>query len=90
MWSASTISLRGPREIIDHLIGQPRFELLRHDVTFLSILRSTKSTTLPVRHHPFITKTIPCRRPRRLSTRAINMLGLAKASEMPNFASLDK
>jgi len=39
----------GTKTNIAHLINNPRFELMRHDITFPLYVRSTKSIILPVR-----------------------------------------
>jgi UDP-glucuronate decarboxylase len=68
----------GRKDNIAHLLGDPHFEAMRHDVTFRSMSRSTRSTTSPARPRRCTTSTTRCRRPRPACIGAINMLGLAK------------
>ena len=48
----------GNKRNVRQLMGLENFEILRHDVRFRSMLRSTKFITWPVRRHRFITSTI--------------------------------
>ena len=53
----------GRRQNIEHLLANPRFEVMRHDITHEpSMSRSTKSTIWPARHRRFIINSIRCRR----------------------------
>ena len=67
----------GSKENVGHLVDHQRFEILRHDITFPSTWRSTKSITWRARRPPCITSSTRCRRPRPAFT-APSMLGLAK------------
>ena len=42
----------GTKRNIDHLTGMPRFEFLRHDVTFPLYVEVERFIILPARHHP--------------------------------------
>jgi UDP-glucuronate decarboxylase len=67
----------GTKENIAHLIGDPRFELMRHDVTFpLCRGRRDLQPGLPGVTHPLSVRSGADHQDHR--ARAINMLGLAK------------
>lgn len=54
----------GTKRNIDHLHDNPRFEFMRHDVTFPSMSRLMRSTISPARPHRCITNTTQYKRRR--------------------------
>jgi hypothetical protein len=54
------------RRNIAHLLSNPLFEAMRHDVTFPLYVKI--DATLPARLPRSITSVIPCKRPRRACT----------------------
>ena len=54
----------GTRRNVERLRENPRFELVRHDVTFPLFVEVMKSTTSPVPLHRFTISSIRYRRPR--------------------------
>jgi UDP-glucuronate decarboxylase len=65
-------------QVHDHLIGHQRFELLRHDVTSRSTLRSTRVYNLTCPASPIHYQNGPVQTTKTCVHGAINMLGLAK------------
>ena len=76
--SASTTSSRGRKENIEHLMGHPRFELLRHDVTFPLYVEVDEIYNLACPASPIHYQHDPVQTTKTNVLGAINMLGLAK------------
>lgn len=68
----------GTKENIEHLIGNPRFELLRHDVTFPIYLEVDQIYNLACPASPVHYQYDPVQTTKTNVHGAINMLGLAK------------
>ena len=75
----------GTKHNIDHLINRPRFELIRHDVTFPLYIEvdeiynlACPASPIHYQHDPVQTTKTPC-------IGAINMLGLAKRLKVKIF-----
>jgi UDP-glucuronate decarboxylase len=75
----------GSKKNIEHLIGNPRFELIRHDVTFplfieVDAIYNLASPASPVHYQRDPVQTIKTN-----VLGAVNMLGLAKRLKVPIF-----
>ncbi|MCL4768125.1 MAG: SDR family oxidoreductase [Hyphomicrobiaceae bacterium] len=68
----------GARRNIDHLIGHPRFELMRHDVTFPLYVEVDAIYNLACPASPIHYQRDPVQTTKTSVHGAINMLGLAK------------
>lgn len=68
----------GTKENIDHLIGHPRFELMRHDVTFPLYVEVDEIYNLACPASPIHYQHNPTQTIKTSVHGAINMLGLAK------------
>jgi UDP-glucuronate decarboxylase len=68
----------GPRDNIVHLIGNPRFELMRHDVTFPLYVEVDEIYNLACPASPIHYQQDPVQTTKTSVHGAINMLGLAK------------
>ena len=68
----------GRRSNIEHLVGQPRFELLRHDVTFPLYVEVDEIYNLACPASPIHYQRDPVQTTKTSVHGAINMLGLAK------------
>jgi UDP-glucuronate decarboxylase len=68
----------GTRDNIDDLLGNPRFELLRHDVTFPLFVQVDEIYNLACPASPVHYQTDPVQTTKTSVHGAINMLGLAK------------
>jgi len=68
----------GPRDNIIHLIGNPRFELMRHDVTFPLYVEVDEIYNLACPASPIHYQHDPVQTTKTSVHGAINMLGLAK------------
>jgi UDP-glucuronate decarboxylase len=68
----------GTKQNIEHLIGHPRFELLRHDVTFPLYVEVSEIYNLACPASPIHYQHDPVQTTKTSVHGAINMLGLAK------------
>jgi UDP-glucuronate decarboxylase len=68
----------GSRENVTHLMGHPRFELIRHDVTFPIYLEMDEIYNLACAASPIHYQYDPVQTTKSSVHGAINMLGLAK------------
>ncbi|HWH81912.1 MAG TPA: UDP-glucuronic acid decarboxylase family protein [Burkholderiaceae bacterium] len=68
----------GTRRNVEHLIGQPRFELMRHDVTFPLYVETDQIYNLACPASPVHYQHDPVQTTKTSVHGAINMLGLAK------------
>ena len=68
----------GTRANIEHLIGEPRFELMRHDVTFPLYIETDHIYNLACPASPVHYQRDPVQTTKTSVHGAINMLGLAK------------
>jgi UDP-glucuronate decarboxylase len=75
----------GTKRNIEHLIGQPRFELIRHDVTFPLYLEVDEIYNLACPASPIHYQHDPVQTTKTSVHGAINMLGLAKRLRCPIF-----
>jgi UDP-glucuronate decarboxylase len=75
---ASTTFFTGTRANIEKLIGQPRFELIRHDVTFPLYVEVDEIYNLACPASPIHYQRDPVQTTKTSVHGAINMLGLAK------------
>ncbi|WP_075214525.1 UDP-glucuronic acid decarboxylase family protein [Mongoliimonas terrestris] len=73
----------GTRRNIEHLIGEPRFELLRHDVTFPLYVECDAIFNLACPASPIHYQFDPVQTTKTSVIGAINMLGLAKRLKVP-------
>jgi UDP-glucuronate decarboxylase len=73
----------GSREHIAHLLGHPRFELLRHDVTFPLYVECDAIYNLACPASPVHYQRDPVQTTKTSVHGAINMLGLAKRLKVP-------
>ena len=71
----------GNKENIQHLIGQPYFELLRHDVTFPLYVEVDEIYNLACPASPIYYQLDPVQTTKTSVMGAINMLGLAKRTK---------
>jgi UDP-glucuronate decarboxylase len=75
----------GTRRNIEHLIGNPRFELLRHDVTFPLYVEVDEIYNLACPASPVHYQFDPVQTTKTSVVGAINMLGLAKRTKAKIF-----
>ncbi|MCP4781423.1 MAG: SDR family oxidoreductase [Hyphomicrobium sp.] len=75
----------GAKQNIDHLIGHPRFELLRHDITFPLYVEVDAIYNLACPAAPIHYQCDPVQTTKTSVAGAINMLGLAKRLKCPVF-----
>ena len=75
----------GTRRNIEHLIGNPRFELLRHDVTFPLYVEVDEIYNLACPASPVHYQFDPVQTTKTSVMGAINMLGLAKRTKAKIF-----
>jgi len=73
----------GSRRNIEHLIGNPRFELMRHDVTFPLYVEVDEIYNLACPASPVHYQFDPVQTTKTSVMGAINMLGLAKRLRVP-------
>ena len=73
----------GSRENVLHLLGNPRFELLRHDVTFPLYVEVDRIFNLACPASPVHYQFDPVQTTKTSVLGAINMLGLAKRLKVP-------
>ena len=73
----------GTKHNIDHLVGHPRFELLRHDVTFPLYVEVDQIYNLACPASPVHYQHDPVQTTKTSVHGAINMLGLAKRLACP-------
>ena len=79
----------GQRQNIEHLIGHPRFELMRHDVTFPLYVEVDEIYNLACPASPIHYQHDPVQTTKTSVLGAINMLGLAKRLKCRDLPSLD-
>jgi UDP-glucuronate decarboxylase len=75
----------GTKANIEHLIGHPRFELMRHDVTFPLYVEVDEIYNLACPASPIHYQHDPTQTTKTSVHGAINMLGLAKRLKAPIF-----
>src|SRR6516164_6046673 len=68
----------GTRRNIEHLLGHPRFEILRHDITFLLYIEVDEIYNLACPASPVHYQRDPVQTTKTSVLGATNMLGLAK------------
>jgi UDP-glucuronate decarboxylase len=68
----------GTRENVEHLVGRPRFELMRHDITFPLFVEVDEIYNLACPAAPIHYQFDPVQTTKTSVHGAINMLGLAK------------
>src|SRR6185437_14359703 len=73
----------GTRRNIEHLLGHPRFELMRHDVTFPLYVEVDRIYNLACPASPVHYQHDPVQTTKTSVHGAINMLGLAKRLKVP-------
>ena len=73
----------GSKRNVDHLVGHPRFELLRHDVTFPLYVEVGAIYNLACPASPIHYQHDPVQTTKTSVLGAINMLGLAKRLKCP-------
>ncbi|SEJ41081.1 UDP-glucuronic acid decarboxylase family protein [Demequina mangrovi] len=73
----------GSRRNVEHLLGHPRFELLRHDVTFPLYVEVDRIYNLACPASPIHYQRDPVQTTKTSVLGAINMLGLAKRLHVP-------
>src|SRR3954465_10287351 len=73
----------GRRENIEHLLGSPKFELLRHDVNFPLYVEVDRIFNLACPASPVHYQADPVQTTKTSVMGAINMLGLAKRVKAP-------
>ncbi len=73
----------GSRRNIEHLIGNPRFELMRHDITFPLFVEVDEIYTLACPASPVHYQFDPVQTTKTSVIGAVNMLGLAKRLRVP-------
>ncbi len=73
--------LTGSRENISHLIGNPRFEFLRHDITFPLYVEIDEIYNLACPASPIHYQYDPIQTTKTSVIGSINMLGLAKRNK---------
>jgi UDP-glucuronate decarboxylase len=73
----------GTRGNVEHLLGNPRFELLRHDVTFPLYVEVDRIYNLACPASPVHYQHDPVQTTKTSVIGAINMLGLAKRLRVP-------
>lgn len=75
----------GTKANIEHLIGHPRFELMRHDVTFPLYVEVSEIYNLACPASPIHYQHDPVQTTKTSVHGAINVLGLAKRLRVPIF-----
>ena len=80
----------GSKRNIEHLIAHPRFELLRHDVTFPLYIEVDQIYNLACPASPIHYQHDPVQTTKTSVHGAINMLGLAKRLRCRDPASVDQ
>lgn len=75
----------GSKKNIEHLIGNPRFELIRHDVTFPMFIEVDAIYNLASPASPVHYQRDPVQTIKTNVIGAVNMLGLAKRLKVPIF-----
>src|ERR1700759_4970991 len=73
----------GSRRNISHLLGNPSFEVLRHDITFPLYAEVDQFYNLPCPASPIHYQHDPIQTTKTSVAGAINMLGLAKRLRIP-------
>lgn len=73
----------GSRRNVAHLVGQPRFELLRHDITFPLYVEVDQIYNLACPASPVHYQRDPVQTTKTSVLGAVNMLGLAKRLHAP-------
>ncbi len=73
----------GSRRNIEHLIGNPRFELMRHDITFPLFVEVDEIYNLACPASPVHYQFDPVQTTKTSVIGAVNMLGLAKRLRVP-------
>ena len=73
----------GRRQNIDHLVGHPRFEMLRHDITFPLFVEVDQIYNLACPASPIHYQLDPVQTTKTSVLGAVNMLGLAKRLHIP-------
>ena len=75
----------GDKRNIEHLLGHPRFEFVRHDVTFPLYIEVDQIFNLACPASPIHYQRDPVQTTKTSVMGAINMLGLAKRLQIPIF-----
>ena len=83
--SASIIFLPEARRNIAHLVGDPHFELMRHDITFPLYVEVDEIYNLACPASPIHYQFDPVQTTKTACMAAINMLGLAKRVQSQEF-----
>jgi UDP-glucuronate decarboxylase len=73
----------GRRQNVDHLVGHPRFEVLRHDITFPLFVEVDQIYNLACPASPVHYQLDPVQTTKTSVLGAVNMLGLAKRLHIP-------
>ena len=73
----------GRRQNVDHLVGHPRFEMLRHDITFPLFVEVDQIFNLACPASPIHYQLDPVQTTKTSVLGAVNMLGLAKRLHIP-------
>ena len=79
----------GTKRNVEHLIGHPRFELLCHDVTFPLYIEVDEIYNLACPASPIHYQHDPVQTTKTTVHGAINMLGLAKRTEVQNLSGVN-
>ena len=79
----------GSKRNIEHLLGHPRFELMRHDMTFPLYVEVDEIYNLACPASPVHYQHDPVQTTKTSVHGAINMLGLAKRLQVPHLPGLD-
>jgi UDP-glucuronate decarboxylase len=82
--------LTGTKDNIAHLLANPRFELLRHDITFPLYVEVDEIYNLACPASPIHYQRDPVQTTKTSVHGAINMLGLAKRTQGQDPAGLDQ
>ena len=80
----------GTKDNIQHLLGNPHFELMRHDVTFPLYVEVDEIYNLACPASPIHYQRDPVQTTKTSVHGAINMLGLAKRTKAKIFSSFNK
>ena len=75
----------GTKRNVEHLVGHPRFEFMRHDVTFPRFVEVDQIYNLACPASPVHYRHDPVQTTKTSVIGAINMLGLAKRLRVPIF-----
>ena len=75
----------GTKRNVEHLVGHPRFEFMRHDVTFPLFVEVDEIYNLACPASPVHYRHDPVQTTKTSVIGAINMLGLAKRLKVPIF-----